>query len=144
MKLSKMYLQEVRRICIWNLTRAVFCYSCSTFGEIKTLRLPQKLSGTGTHRGFAFVDFLTKQDAKVSSTRYLVNYVRMQYTMALGSVVEPDVFRRGWGWAEIIGGLRTCLTLAYFVFTEVQRTAKGARGSSVVECQYLVLFKLLH
>jgi len=35
-----------------------------TFGEIKTLRLPQKLSGTGTHRGFAFVDFLTKQDAK--------------------------------------------------------------------------------
>lgn len=35
-----------------------------TFGEIKTLRLPQKMSGTGTHRGFAFVDFLTKQDAK--------------------------------------------------------------------------------
>lgn len=45
---------------------------------------------------------------------------------------------------KIIGGLLTCLTLAYFVFTEVQRTAKGARGSSVVECQYLVLFKLLH
>ena len=40
---------------------------CSTFGEIKTLRLPQKLSGAGTHRGFAFVDFLTKQDAKVRS-----------------------------------------------------------------------------
>lgn len=35
-----------------------------TFGEIKTLRLPQKLTGTGSHRGFAFVDFLTKQDAK--------------------------------------------------------------------------------
>lgn len=35
-----------------------------TFGEIKTLRLPQKLSGTGSHRGFAFVDFLTKQYAK--------------------------------------------------------------------------------
>ncbi|CAH3173590.1 unnamed protein product [Porites evermanni] len=35
-----------------------------TFGEIKTIRLPQKLSGSGTHRGFAFVDFLTKQDAK--------------------------------------------------------------------------------
>ena len=40
---------------------------CSTFGEIKTLRLPQKLSRAGTHRGFAFVDFLTKQDAKVRS-----------------------------------------------------------------------------
>eukprot|EP00794_Sanderia_malayensis_P013983 gene13983-15441_t len=32
------------------------------FGEIKTLRLPKKM--TGSHRGFAFVDFLTKQDAK--------------------------------------------------------------------------------
>ena len=37
-----------------------------TFGELKTVRLPKKLSGTGPHRGFAFVDFLTKQDAKVS------------------------------------------------------------------------------
>ncbi|XP_032220437.2 probable RNA-binding protein 19 isoform X2 [Nematostella vectensis] len=36
----------------------------STFGEIKTLRLPKKMTGTGPHRGFAFVDFLTKQDAK--------------------------------------------------------------------------------
>ncbi|XP_060049020.1 probable RNA-binding protein 19 isoform X2 [Erinaceus europaeus] len=36
----------------------------STFGELKTVRLPKKMSGTGTHRGFGFVDFLTKQDAK--------------------------------------------------------------------------------
>ncbi|MBN3311818.1 RBM19 protein, partial [Atractosteus spatula] len=36
----------------------------STFGELKTLRLPKKVSGTGAHRGFGFVDFLTKQDAK--------------------------------------------------------------------------------
>jgi multiple RNA-binding domain-containing protein 1 len=39
-----------------------------TFGELKTVRLPKKLSGTGPHRGFAFIDFLTKQDAKVSET----------------------------------------------------------------------------
>ena len=43
----------------------------STFGEIKTLRLPQKLSGSGTHRGFPFVDFLTKQDAKVRHLYYV-------------------------------------------------------------------------
>ncbi|XP_041348002.1 probable RNA-binding protein 19 isoform X2 [Gigantopelta aegis] len=34
------------------------------FGQLKTVRLPKKMSGTGTHRGFAFVDYLTKQDAK--------------------------------------------------------------------------------
>ncbi|KAJ8285605.1 hypothetical protein GJAV_G00028760 [Gymnothorax javanicus] len=36
----------------------------STFGELKTVRLPRKVSGMGSHRGFGFVDFLTKQDAK--------------------------------------------------------------------------------
>ncbi|NXW49591.1 RBM19 protein, partial [Nyctiprogne leucopyga] len=36
----------------------------STFGELKTVRLPKKVTGTGSHRGFGFVDFLTKQDAK--------------------------------------------------------------------------------
>ncbi|KAM9371840.1 putative RNA-binding protein 19 [Phaethornis superciliosus] len=36
----------------------------STFGELKTIRLPKKTGGTGSHRGFGFVDFLTKQDAK--------------------------------------------------------------------------------
>ncbi|XP_043910029.1 probable RNA-binding protein 19 [Protopterus annectens] len=40
----------------------------STFGELKTVRLPKKMSGTGSHRGFAFVDFLTKQDAKKAFT----------------------------------------------------------------------------
>eukprot|EP00058_Branchiostoma_floridae_P026526 XP_002612017.1 hypothetical protein BRAFLDRAFT_124790 [Branchiostoma floridae] len=35
----------------------------STFGEIKFVRLPQKFGGT-QHRGFGFVEFLSKQDAK--------------------------------------------------------------------------------
>lgn len=41
----------------------------STFGELKTVRLPKKMAGTGRHRGFGFVDFFTKQDAKVRSGR---------------------------------------------------------------------------
>ena len=42
-------------------------FSFRVFGEIKSLRIPKKMSGTGSHRGFGFVDFLTKQDAKVWS-----------------------------------------------------------------------------
>ena len=33
------------------------------FGEIKSVRLPRKQGGK-QHRGFAFVTFLTKEDAK--------------------------------------------------------------------------------
>nr|XP_022906482.1 probable RNA-binding protein 19 [Onthophagus taurus] len=36
-----------------------------TFGEIKALRLPKKMTvGETTHRGFAFVDYFTSSDAK--------------------------------------------------------------------------------
>lgn len=40
--------------------RELFC----TFGELKTVRLPKKAAGSGSHRGFGFIDFLTKQEAK--------------------------------------------------------------------------------
>ncbi|CAH0546804.1 unnamed protein product [Brassicogethes aeneus] len=37
----------------------------STFGEIKALRLPKKMAaGSDSHRGFAFVDYVTNSDAK--------------------------------------------------------------------------------
>lgn len=36
----------------------------SVFGTLRDVRLPKKVAGTGKHRGFAFVDFLAKNDAK--------------------------------------------------------------------------------
>ncbi|XP_028966943.1 probable RNA-binding protein 19 [Galendromus occidentalis] len=38
----------------------------AVFGELKTVRLPKKMFGgdSGSHRGFAFVEFITKSDAK--------------------------------------------------------------------------------
>lgn len=46
-----------------NEIRSLF----KTFGELKSVRLPKKLKSggmAGSHRGFAFVDFITKQDAE--------------------------------------------------------------------------------
>ncbi|XP_055743102.1 probable RNA-binding protein 19 [Salvelinus fontinalis] len=59
---SKILVRNVPFQATVGEIRELFC----TFGELKTVRLPKKASGTGTgaHRGFGFVDFLTKQDAK--------------------------------------------------------------------------------
>uniref|UniRef100_A0A8C7LFY9 Probable RNA-binding protein 19 n=1 Tax=Oncorhynchus kisutch TaxID=8019 RepID=A0A8C7LFY9_ONCKI len=59
---SKILVRNVPFQATVREIRELFC----TFGELKTVRLPKKASGTGmgAHRGFCFVDFLTKQDAK--------------------------------------------------------------------------------
>ncbi|KAK0399806.1 hypothetical protein QR680_003224 [Steinernema hermaphroditum] len=36
----------------------------SAFGELKSVRLPKRVGSGGSHRGFGFVDFMTKGDAK--------------------------------------------------------------------------------
>ncbi|MCI4375294.1 hypothetical protein PGIGA_G00107740 [Pangasianodon gigas] len=56
---SKILVRNVPFQATVKELRELFC----TFGELKTVRLPKKGLG-GAHRGFAFVDFLTKQDAK--------------------------------------------------------------------------------
>uniref|UniRef100_A0A8C4H962 Probable RNA-binding protein 19 n=1 Tax=Dicentrarchus labrax TaxID=13489 RepID=A0A8C4H962_DICLA len=57
---SKILVRNVPFQATVREIRELFC----TFGELKTVRLPKKAAGSGTHRGFGFIDFLTKQDAK--------------------------------------------------------------------------------
>ena len=35
-----------------------------TFGQLKTVRLPKKMASMGRHRGFGFVEFMTREDAR--------------------------------------------------------------------------------
>ncbi|KAF9112073.1 hypothetical protein BGX27_004022 [Mortierella sp. AM989] len=54
----------------------------STFGQLKSLRIPKKMSGG--HRGFAFLDFMTKQEAKnvyenVASTHLLGRHLVLEW-----------------------------------------------------------------
>ncbi|XP_057688957.1 probable RNA-binding protein 19 isoform X1 [Corythoichthys intestinalis] len=57
---SKILVRNVPFQATVKEIRELFC----TFGELKTVRLPKKAAGTGNHRGFGFIDFVTKQDAK--------------------------------------------------------------------------------
>lgn len=41
------------------------------FGELKAVRLPKKMVGDGNHRGFGFVEYYTKSDAKVKYKHHL-------------------------------------------------------------------------
>jgi hypothetical protein len=47
----------------------------SVFGELKAVRLPKKLAQIGSYRGFGFVDFVTKNDAKVRSLHSMILYL---------------------------------------------------------------------
>jgi len=40
------------------------------FGELKFVRMPKKIDDEH-HRGFGFVDFVSKNDAKVSEERFI-------------------------------------------------------------------------
>ena len=51
---------------VTSLNFNCFVFLVSAFGELKIVRLPKKIVGTGPHRGFGFVDFVSRHDAKVS------------------------------------------------------------------------------
>ena len=67
-KPSKRGKQESAKIMVRNIpfeanqreVRELF----QTFGQLKTVRLPKKMAAMGRHRGFGFVEFVTKEDAK--------------------------------------------------------------------------------
>lgn len=62
--------QKSAKILVRNIpfeaTRRELKELFSTFGTLKMVRLPKKMSadGSGAHRGFGFVEFATKEDAK--------------------------------------------------------------------------------
>lgn len=54
----------------------------SVFGEIKCIRMPGKLGRRGQHRGFAFVEFVTKDDAKVLTSLFDVYPLEFRFNLA--------------------------------------------------------------
>ena len=67
-KLAKKSEQKSAKIMVRNIpfeanqreVRELF----QTFGQLKTVRLPKKMAAMGRHRGFGFVEFMTKEDAR--------------------------------------------------------------------------------
>jgi multiple RNA-binding domain-containing protein 1 len=63
----------------------------ATFGQVKSLRLPQKFDHS--HRGFAFVDFLTKQEAQhayksLAATHFYGRHLVIEYAKEDESLSE--------------------------------------------------------
>jgi multiple RNA-binding domain-containing protein 1 len=57
---------------------------CKPFGQIKSVRIPKKFDGSS--RGFAFVEFLSKQDAKnaleaLKGTHLYGRHLVFEYTL---------------------------------------------------------------
>ncbi|CAG0884800.1 unnamed protein product [Darwinula stevensoni] len=67
-KQTKIGIQKSAKILVRNIpfqaTQKEITELFRPFGELKAVRLPKKMAGTGSHRGFGFVEYLTKQDAK--------------------------------------------------------------------------------
>ncbi|CAB4475170.1 unnamed protein product [Rhizophagus irregularis] len=85
--------QESTKIIVKNLafesTKKEVKELFSSYGQIKTLRLPKKFDGTS--RGFAFIEFLTKRDARnvmenLRDTHLLGRHLILEY-----AEVDKDV-----------------------------------------------------
>ena len=92
----------------------------ATFGELKSVRLPKKV--TGSHRGFAFVEFLTEEEAKKAFDKLC----HSTHLYGRRLVLE---------WAsqeETLEDLRK-RTAAQFVDTQQQSSAKRLKKSKLIE-----------
>lgn len=59
---SKILVRNIPFQATVNEVRDLF----KAFGELKSIRIPKKMTpGEDAHRGFGFVDFVSKSDAKV-------------------------------------------------------------------------------
>ena len=93
----------------------------SVFGELNFCRLPKKMSGSGSHRGFGFVEFLTKDDAKVTSPIRFIDPIRKGQQNAYS-------LQRGW-WFQNTRVVLKLKTMIYECSTCLRATA-----SFVVYC----------
>lgn len=69
------------------------------FGELKSLRIPKKMTpGEDAHRGFGFVDFNTKSDAKVCMSFLdkgkMVSLTRIRISESIRGAVPQYAFVR--------------------------------------------------
>ena len=87
--------QESTKIIIKNLafetTQKELRELFGSYGQIKALRLPKKFDGTS--RGFAFIEFLTKRDARsvmenLSNTHLLGRHLILEYAESEKDVEE--------------------------------------------------------
>jgi multiple RNA-binding domain-containing protein 1 len=60
-----------------------------TFGEIKSVRIPKKFDGT--HRGFAFVEFLTTQDAKAATASLAATHLYGRHLVIEYAAEDDDM-----------------------------------------------------
>ena len=77
--------QHTSKILVKNIpfqaNKKEICELFRVFGELKFIRMPKKIDDEH-HRGFAFVDFVSKNDAKVRTIKQKEKH-RLDYDISL-------------------------------------------------------------
>lgn len=63
----------------------------NAFGELKSIRIPKKMTpGEDAHRGFGFVDFISKSDAKVF-IKLQIEFVRCDVYLMVFFLISESI-----------------------------------------------------